>query len=203
MSYTRKGGSGKSGTLRQQFNYYKRQLKNRLMHEQAFKLARGVTDESVIKTMFKRLDYEDIMKNGITRKVGNTTIRIKGELAIKVQIESLKQRASKSFQAEQYITNYYKSLEKVGMPIQYAIQIYDRMKKLSADKITYLLDSGRLKQIAYVYAEGEKDWGLLFDEIMDNLTEIDENKEFWNALKTREKFLYKQEVEKEKSKLFN
>lgn len=201
MSYTRKGGSGKSGTLRQQFNYYKRQLKNRLMHEQAFKLARGVSDESVIKTMFKRLDYEDIMQNGITRKVGNTTIRIKGELAIKIQIESLRQRASKSQQTEIFIRNYQKSLENVGMQQEQVEKIVKKMRSMSSDKITYLVDKGIIKQIAFVYANGEDDMDYVYEEIMDGLRAgID--KEEWKQIQARKKLAYKQEKEKAESGLF-
>ena len=200
MSYTRKGGSGKSGTLRQQFNYYKRQLKNRLMHEQAFKLARGVTDESVIKTMFKRLDYEDIIQNGITRKVGNTTIRIKGELAIKVQIESLKQRASKSQQTQMFINNYKKSLENIGMDTEQINKIINKMNSMSSDKLTYLIDKGIVKQIAFVYANDE-DTDYTYEEIMNGLKNgID--KEEWKTIQAKKKIVYKQEVEKAKSGLF-
>lgn len=199
MSYTRKGGSGKSGTLRQQFNYYKRQLKNRLMHEQAFKIARGVNDESIIKTMFKRLDYEDIMQNGITRKVGNTTIRIKGELAIKVQIESLKQRASKSEQTELYIRNYLKALKNKDMPDYMLEKIEKKMRSLASDKVTYLIDKGIIKQIAYIY--GEDHMQTLYNEIMDGLTHgID--KEEWATIQAKKKIAYKQEQEKARSGLF-
>lgn len=200
MSYIRKGGSGKSGTLRQQFNYYKRQLKNRLMHEQAFKLARGVTDESVIKTMFKRLDYENIMQNGITRKVGNTTIRIKGELAIKIQIESLKQRASKSQQTQIFINNYKKSLENIGMSDEHITKIINKMNSMSSDKLTYLIDKGIVKQIAFVYANDE-DTDYTYEEIMNGLKNgID--KEEWKIIQAKKKIAYKQEVEKAKSGLF-
>ena len=200
MSYTRKGGSGKSGTLRHQFNYYKRQLKNRLLHEQAFKLARGVTDESVIKTMFKRLDYEDIMQNGITRKVGNTTIRIKGELAIKIQIDSLKTRASKSYQTQIFINNYKKSLEKIGMRNEQIDKIIKKMNSLSSDKLTYLIDKGIVKQIAFVYANDE-DTDYTFEEIMNGLKH-GINTEEWKSIQAKKKIAYKQEVEKMKSGLF-
>ena len=170
------------------------------MHEQAFKLARGVSDESVIKTMFKRLDYEDIMQNGITRKVGNTTIRIKGELAIKIQIESLRQRASKTFQTELYINNYIKALKNKYMPDYMVEKIESKMRSMASDKITYLLDKGILKQIAYIY--GADEMLILYNEIMNGLRAgID--KEEWKQIQARKKFAYKQEVEKEKSKLFN
>ena len=83
--YNRKGGSGKSGSLREQFNYYKRQLQNRLIKEQAFKEARGIgTIEARVYTMFKNLNYDQVYKQGITRKVGKKTIRFVGEEAVKI-----------------------------------------------------------------------------------------------------------------------
>ena len=63
----------------------------------------------------KTLNYEQIMTEGITRKVGNHTIRYKGEEAVRIQIESLRKRASKSYQAQAFIDNYTKTLSIAGL----------------------------------------------------------------------------------------
>ena len=163
--YNRKGGSGKTGTLRQQFNYYKRQLQNRLIKEQAFKEARGVgTLESRIHTMFKNLNYADVYKQGITRKVGHKTIRYVGEEAVKIQIQSLKRRASKSYQTDIFISNYISAMQDVGFDNADIEEVQRMLSKISIDKLTLLIDKGILPSIQYVYAEVEG-----YEEVMDQI----------------------------------
>ena len=138
--YNRKGGSGKSGSLRQQFNYYKRQLRNRLIDEQAFIEARGgFSFSGKPSTLFKNLNYEQIMTEGITRKVGNRTIRFKGEEAVRIQIESLKKRASKSYQAQVFIDNYIKTLSIAGLELDQIHSIEKLLNNLSSDKLSILI----------------------------------------------------------------
>ena len=137
--YNRKGGSGKSGSLRQQFNYYKRQLRNRLIDEQAFIEARGgFSFSGKPPTLFKNLDYEQIMTKGITRKVGNRTVRYKGEEAVQIQIESLRKRASKSYQAQVFIDNYIYTLNIAGLEYDQIDSIEKLLNKLSIDKLSIL-----------------------------------------------------------------
>ena len=165
--YNRKGGSGKSGSLRQQFNYYKRQLRNRLIDEQAFIEARGgFSFSGKPSTLFKNLNYEQIMTEGITRKVGNRTIRYKGEEAVRIQIESLKRRASKSYQAQVFIDNYIKTLSIAGLEVDQIHSIEKLLNKLSIDKLSILIDKGVLPSIQYVYAESD-DPVKVYDDIID------------------------------------
>ena len=165
--YNRKGGSGKSGSLRQQFNYYKRQLRNRLIDEQAFIEARGgFSFSGKPPTLFKNLDYEQIMTKGITRKVGNRTIRYKGEEAIRIQIESLKKRASKKYQAKVFIEKYINTLYIAGLEPDQIDFIEKLLNKLSIDKLSILIDKGVLPSIQYVYAESD-DPDKVYDDIID------------------------------------
>ena len=165
--YNRKGGSGKSGSLRQQFNYYKRQLRNRLIDEQTFIEARGgFSFSGKPSTLFKNLNYEQIMTEGITRKVGNRTIRFKGEEAVRIQIESLKKRASKSYQAQVFIDNYIKTLSIAGLELDQIHSIEKLLNNLSIDKLSILIDKGVLPSIQYVYAESD-DPVKVYDDIMD------------------------------------
>ena len=165
--YNRKGGSGKSGSLRQQFNYYKRQLRNRLIDEQAFIEARGgFSFSGKPPTLFKNLDYEQIMTKGITRKVGNRTVRYKGEEAVRIQIESLRKRASKSYQAQVFIENYIDTLYIAGLEPDQIDFIEKLLNKLSIDKLSILIDKGVLPSIQYVYAESD-DPDKVYDDIID------------------------------------
>ena len=165
--YNRKGGSGKSGSLRQQFNYYKRQLRNRLIDEQAFIEARGgFSFSGKPSTLFKTLNYEQIMTEGITRKVGNRTIRFKGEEAVRIQIESLRKRASKSYQAQVFIDNYIKTLSIAGLELDQIHSIEKLLNNLSIDKLSILIDKGVLPSIQYVYAESD-DPVKVYDDIID------------------------------------
>ena len=152
--YNRKGGSGKSGSLREQFNYYKRQLQNRLIKEQAFKEARGIgTIEARVYTMFKNLNYDQVYKQGITRKVGKKTIRFVGEEAVRLQISSIRKRASKSYQTDAFIENYLSSMENVGFDDDAILQTQQLLQSISIDKLTLIVDKGILPSIQYLYAE--------------------------------------------------
>lgn len=166
MARERSGGSGRKGSLRQQFNYYKRQLYNRLIEEESFERAMGGGADLTPSMLFKKLNYETIFKEGISRKVGNRTVKLEGETAIRVQIGSLRRRSSKSEQAQQYIENYMQPLKKLGMPEEYRIKLYNKLKSISIDKLTYLIRKGILKQITFYYQD-ERTWEDIYNEIVD------------------------------------
>lgn len=198
--YNRKGGSGKSGTIRQQFNYYKRQVENRLIQEQAFKLARGVgTIEGRILTLFRNLDFESIYEQGITRKRGNQTVRYVGEEAIKIQIASLRKRASKSYQAEVFINNFCKAMSVKDYPDEYIEEAYRLLNSISIDKLTYLIDTGMVKRPPYIYAGVQSPEDFIED--LRNVIRKGINREEFNKFKERKKGLVK--VVKEQSKIMN
>lgn len=196
--YNRKGGAGKSGSLREQFNYYKRQLQNRLIEEQAMKEARGVgTLEGRVKTMFKHLNYEEVYKQGVTRKVGHKTVRFVGEQAVKIQIQSLAQRASKSYQVEQFINNYLSSAISAGISDEGIDQIDRLLHSISADKLTYLIDKGILPSIQFLYATDMSEDELIED--IKNAVKSGVTKEELKELNAKKKQLVK--VIKEKSQI--
>lgn len=196
--YNRKGGSGKSGTLREQFNYYKRQLSNRLIQEQAFKEARGIgTIESRIYTMFKHVNYEQVFKQGITRKVGSKTVRFVGSEAVEIQIQSMRQRASKSFQTENFITNYISAMIRVGFDNGSINKVERMLKSCSTDKLTLLIDKGVLPPIEFIYADKmtEEEFVEAVEDAVTNGVTRDELRE----VKEKQKALVR--VIKEKSKI--
>lgn len=153
--YNRKGGSGKSGSLRQQFNYYRRQLQNRLIKEEAFSRARtkGRTPEQRPYNLFKRMDYNDIMQRGISRKQGWETVTITGEEAVRIQIQSMKNRASKSYQSETYISNYLSAMVEVGFDYEYIDEAEKLLKSVSTDKLTIMIQQNLIPQIYFLYTQ--------------------------------------------------
>lgn len=172
MAYIRKGGKGldPSKSLKTQFNYYKKQLFNRLLQEQAMQEAiSGFSFSGTIYTTFENLDFDKISKEGITRKVGTKTVRFTGEEAVKIQIESMKKRASKTYQTNQFIENYCTSLKKIGLPMNEVEEIRKAMMSTSANNLTYIIEQGILPSIAYVYSD-ELDYKDLYDSIMFALT---------------------------------
>lgn len=198
MARIRSGGSGRTGSLRQQFNYYKRQLYNRLIDEEAFERALGGGADLTPSMLFKKLNYDIILKEGITRKVGNTTVRLEGESAIKVQIGSLRRRASKSEQAQLFIENFINSLTSdkkdsrgriIGlmMPEEYAYKIYKKLQSISIDKLTYLIRKGILKLPTFYY-DSNYTWEELYEMIM-NAIDNGVSKETLKDIQTKKKQL--------------
>lgn len=169
--YNRKGGSGKSGSLRQQFNYYRRQLQNRLIKEEAFSRARtkGRTPEQRPYNLFKRMDYNDIMQRGISRKQGWETVTITGEEAIKIQIQSMKNRASKSYQSETYISNYLSAMVEVGFDYEYIDEAERLLKSVSTDKLTIMIQQNLIPQIYFLYTQDSDDEQEEFMEELRNV----------------------------------
>lgn len=169
--YNRKGGSGKSGSLRQQFNYYRRQLQNRLIKEEAFSRARtkGRTPEQRPYNLFKRMDYNDIMQRGISRKQGWETVTITGEEAIKIQIQSMKNRASKSYQSETYISNYLSAMVEVGFDYEYVDEAERLLKSVSTDKLTIMIQQNLIPQIYFLYTQDSDDEQEEFMEELRNV----------------------------------
>lgn len=188
MGYDRKGGKGKSGTLRQQFNYYKQQLERRLVEEQAFIEARGgFSFSGKPSTLFKVLDYTEVFEKGITRKVNNVTVRFTGEEAVKIQIESLKNRSSKSKQSDQFITNYCGTLNKEGYDPFDIEKVRKKLQSISTDKLAILIDKNILPQIYYLY-DAELNKEDVLQDIYDAIDKGVTNKEV-REVRERKKLL--------------
>lgn len=169
MAYRRTGGSGRKGSLRTQFNYYKRQVTKRLIDEQAFIEARGgFSFSGKPPVLFENLDYDELMTKGTSRLVKGKTVYYKGEEAVKLQIESLRARASKNTQTDLFIKNYLQALERIEMPYNYIHDIETAFFNISNDKLAILIDKNILPQIAYVYADLKND-DELYATIMNAL----------------------------------
>lgn len=165
--YNRKGGKGKSGSLSDQFSYYKQQVRNRLIKEQALNIALNSAIQPKPSLLFTNLDYNKIYEDGITRKVNNVTTRFFGKEAVKIQIKSLSTRASKSYQTEQFIKTYVEtaSSKKVGYSPELVEYIEKKLKSLSIDKLSLLIKRGVIPQIKVLYAfkESEEEFKEQFD----------------------------------------
>lgn len=199
--YNRKGGSGKSGSLREQFNYYKRQLDRRLIEEQAFKEARGAgTIEGRIQTLFneENLNYYKVFNEGITRKKGAKTVRYVGEEAVKIQIGSLKKRASKSYQAERFIENVENAMSIKGFTLSQINRADRLLRSASVDKLTLLIQKGLVKTPPYIYAlDTYEDY---LDEL-ENALKYGVTSEELKEFRTKKKALV--EVIKRRNKILN
>lgn len=172
MPYIRKGGSGRTGTLKQQFNYYRNRLQNRLIEELSFKEARiGGTIEGKIVSMFseENLSYEKVYTQGITRKRGNVTVRYTGEEAIAIQIGSMQRRSSKSFMAHSFINNYVSALYKQDFDYETIQKAREMLEKTSIDKLTYLMQEGILPSIQFIYVNGHIESATEEDEFLEDL----------------------------------
>lgn len=172
MPYIRKGGSGRTGTLKQQFNYYRNRLQNRLIEELSFKEARiGGTIEGKIVSMFseENLSYEKVYTQGITRKRGNVTVRYTGEEAIAIQIGSMQRRSSKSYMAHSFINNYVSALYKQDFDYETIQKAREMLEKTSVDKLTYLMQEGILPSIQFIYVNGHIESATEEDEFLEDL----------------------------------
>lgn len=166
----RKGGSGFTGSPREAFNYYKKQLRRRYAEEQAGREALGKgTLEAFPQNIFKRLDYKSVFEEGITRKRNGVTVRITGEEAVQLQIESMRARASKSFQTDRFIQNYMKGVNHVfeGEDPTKIAEIERLLRSVSIDKLTLLLDKDAVPQIRYLYMTEES-----IEEVTEHLREV-------------------------------
>lgn len=196
--YNRKGGKGKSGSLREQFNYYKKQVINRLVKEQAFKQTMSNIVEPVPKTLIESWNFDEIYNQGITRKVKNKTIRYVGEEAIKIQIESFRFRASKTKQSQAFIDNYLNTMIEVGFENDNVIKVEKLLNSISIDKLTYIINRGILPSIRFLYDSIQNE-----DEV---LKDIENSVKFgWQAPKSlniREKInVLKNQKTKNKSEI--
>ena len=145
----------KRRSLKARFNSALREFKNKIVEEQAYKEARGGGFEAMPKTLFENLNFNKIIEQGITRKVGNTTVRYTGEKAIQEQIKSLRARASGSRQKAIFVDNYLNSLRAIGMPNKQIEDIRKGFNRISQDYLTLLIDNNIVKQISYNYSGNE------------------------------------------------
>ena len=138
-------------TNRQRYNYYLNKFKKQRIKSQALAIAQGQIYETKPPTLFKKLDYNELYTQGITRKVGNKTVRFTGEEAVKVQIESLKRETDRFAKKQQFIDAYIGRLEEMGGNSKLIYTIRKKLENLSVTKLSILIRQGYIETPRYMY----------------------------------------------------
>lgn len=161
----------KRRSLKARFNSALRTFQNRIIEEQAFKESRGFgTIEAFPQTFFKKFSYEQIFKEGVTRKKNNVTIKITGEEAIYQQIKSFRSRGNKNIQKNRFIKNYLISLKEIGISENSIKKVERAMQKVNNNYLSLIIDNNTLPQISFVYAGIEEEEKLV-ERILSSLGE--------------------------------
>lgn len=120
---------------------------------------------------FDVMQYQKLIKEGITRRQGGRVVRYKGLQAVKVQITSLKFATDSYRKKAQFINTYIENMQNMGIPEEWEtinkegkfvkVNIIKEMREflesLEPNVITYLLDTGRLYDIKFYYVLDESD----------------------------------------------
>ena len=150
--------------LKRQFNYYVKRLNETMLNERTFIVARGGAMTDRPSNLFKNLNFNKLIEEGLTRKIKGKTVRITGVEAVKIQIQSLKNRTSRSIQNRRFIDNYLTSLNKIGMDPLQIKAVENALKRTPIDKIKYLTSKNLLPDIYRNYASAS-DTDKLYNEI--------------------------------------
>lgn len=206
--YRRKGSRGLSQkrSLRAQYNYYRKRYVERLAYEQAFKEARGAgTIEGMVKSLFKPQTFDELFEKGITRKRKGITVRVYGEEAVRLKIQSLKRRSSKSELATQYINNYTQAMKKAGYSGIMQLEVRKMLNNLSVDRLTYLLHEEKPRglpsiEYLYEYSDGYEQKVDLVKQIREviGLSKDEYGEHELKVIRARTKVLKKYQLEKMK-----
>lgn len=157
--YFRKGSKGLSIAkygYRYVYNYYRKRALEQMAYSRAFKEAMGIM-QGKPTTLFKPQTFDELFEEGITRKVGERTVRIRGLKAIEVKLESLKNESDRNKKAEIFINNYLTAMDKTGYNAYDREEVGKLLTTISIDRLTMLIhgeDPIRLPRIQYIYAEG-------------------------------------------------
>ena len=155
-------------TNRRRYNYYFKKFKEQRIKSQALAIAQGQIYETKPPTLFKKLDYNELYTQGITRKIGNKTVRFTGEEAVKVQIESLKRETNRFNKKQQFIDAYIGRLEELGGDPYLIYSLKSKLESMSATKLSILIRQGYIETPRYMYEIEEID-DFMKDQI-NNLT---------------------------------
>lgn len=118
---------------------------------------------------FDVMQYQKLIKEGITRRQGGRVVRFKGLQAVKVQITSLKFATDSYRKKAQFINTYIENMQNMGIPEEWETinkegkfvkvniikEMKDFLEGLEPNVITYLLDTGRLYDIKFYYVLDE------------------------------------------------
>ena len=183
--------------LKRQFNYYVKRLNETMLNERTFIVARGGAMTDRPSNLFKNLNFNKLIEEGLTRKIKGKTVRITGVEAVKIQIQSLKNRTSRSIQNRRFIDNYLTSLNKIGMDPLQIKAIENALKRTPIDKIKYLTSKNLLPDIYRNYASAT-DTDKLYNEITRVLNPRKDNQKLMNQINNEYRTIKsKQEVIKE------
>ncbi len=144
-------------TIRQRYNYYLNKFKKQRVKSQALAIAQGQIYETKPPTLFKKLDYNEIYTQGITRKVGNKTVRFTGEEAVNLQIESLKRETNRYAKKQQFIDTYIGRLEDLGGDTKLIHSLKTKLENLSVTNLSILISQGYIETPRYMYEIEEID----------------------------------------------
>lgn len=178
--------------LKRLFNQSLYTLKRRLIHESAvYEASQGISDLNLYN-YYKKINYEEIKEKGIYRIYQKKKIHITGEEALITQIESFKERSSKAFLKKRFIENYVSSIIKNWGDVELAREVEKKLNRLSSDKLSYLINKGKLPSIQYYYATDEvqdkKDFLDMINKAIDSLYSS-EYTEFTKQVKEIEKII--------------
>ena len=202
-------------TLRQRYNYYFKKFKEQRIKSQALAIAQGQVYETKPPTLFFFFFYNELYTQGITRKVGNKTVRFTGEEAVNLQIESLKRETNRYDKKQQFIDAYIERLEELGGDTDLIYSIKTKLENTSATKLSILIRQGYIEMPNYMYEIEEIDdfvkdqinnltkrgYTEKATQIRQNIIELKSIKKKTKRQKTRIKTLEKQ-FKKEQSKFF-
>lgn len=155
-------------TLKQQYNYYLNKFKEQRIKSQALAVAQGQVYETKPPTMFKKLDYNQLIEQGVTRKVKNKTVRFYGEEAVKLQIESLKRETNRYAKKQAFIDSYIEILENLDGDPYLIESLRSKLEHLSVDRLNILIRQGYIDIPRYMYQIEDVN-GFIQDQI-NNLT---------------------------------
>ena len=202
-------------TLKQQYNYYLDKFKEQRIKSQALAVAQGQVYETKPPTMFKKLEYNQLIEQGVTRKVKNKTVRFYGEEAVKLQIESLKKETNRYAKKQAFIDSYIEILENLDGDPYLIESLRSKLEHLSVDRLNILIRQGYIDAPRYMYQIEDVN-GFIQDQINNltkrgytekatqirqNIIELKSIKKKTKRQKTRSKTLEKQ-FRAEQSKFF-
>lgn len=129
---------------------------------------------------FQIMQYQKILKEGITRRQGGRVVRFKGLEGIKVQIKSFEFATDSYRKKNQFINTYIENMQNMGVPSSYETidpktgkpitvnliqEINNLLESFEPNQITYLLDTGKLYDIKFYYVLDESDLDDLYQMI--------------------------------------
>lgn len=158
----------KRQSLKIRFRRALKAFENRLAEEQALKEALGHgTIEGINTGLFKRLNYNELFKKGVTRKVRGETMRFYGREAIELEIKSLQTRTSSVSLKENYIENYITAMSKNNYSVATQEKVRRMLNNLDTTELSIAINENIIPQVYFLYNKDNSEEDLL--ERLDKL----------------------------------